>query len=60
VVTMSRDGQNLLFAAFLITWFGGMAVGFFRYRAKQRAYLHRFPPVEGVPLDMYVGGGHGA
>src|SRR5260221_623723 len=49
--------QNVLAVAFVITWLGGTAVLFFRYRAKQRAYLHRFPPVEGVPLDMYVGGG---
>lgn len=29
---------------------------FIRTRAKQRAYLRRFPPVDGVPLDMYVPG----
>ncbi len=49
--------QQLFPFAFAITWFGVEAVLFFRFRAKQRAYLHRFPPVEGVPLDMYVGGG---
>lgn len=29
---------------------------FFRARAKQRNYLRRIPPVEGVPLDMVAGG----
>lgn len=43
--------------AFAISWFGVSAILWFRFRAKQRAYLHRFPPVDGVPLDMYVGGG---
>ena len=36
--------QNILAVAFVITWLGGTAVLFFHYRAKQRAYLHHFPP----------------
>lgn len=38
-------------------WFGGTVLLGFHYRAKRRAYLQRFPAVEGVPLDMYVDGG---
>jgi hypothetical protein len=49
--------QNVLLVAFMAIWFGGMIALFFRYRIKQRAYLRRFPPVDGIPLDMYVGGG---
>ena len=48
--------QNLAVAAFITMWLAGTVAMFFRYRAKQRAYLRRFPPVEGVPLDMYLGG----
>jgi hypothetical protein len=48
---------HILIAAFLIAWLGGSVMLFWRYRASQRQYLHRFPPVEGVPLDMYWGGG---
>jgi hypothetical protein len=29
---------------------------FLHVRSYQRAYLKQFPPVNGVPLDMYVGG----
>jgi hypothetical protein len=32
--------------AFPALWFGGGIVLFFRFRATQRAYLRRFPPVE--------------
>jgi hypothetical protein len=41
----------------VIVWFGGTVLLGFRYRAKRRAYLQRFPAVEGVPLDMFVSGG---
>ena len=37
-------------------WAAGAVTLYFRTRAKQVAYLKRFPPVEGVPLDMAVGG----
>lgn len=49
--------QNILVAAFLIAWFGGTVTLLWRYRASQRRYLRQFPPVEGIPLDMYWGGG---
>jgi hypothetical protein len=42
---------------FFILWIGVGIILFFRARAKQVAYLKRFPPVEGVPLYM-VGGGN--
>jgi hypothetical protein len=32
----------------------GTAVLAFRYRRKHLAYLRRFPPIDGVPLDMYI------
>jgi hypothetical protein len=49
--------QNTFVIAFLIAWIGGSLMLALRYRAKQRTYLQNFPPVEGVPLDMYVVGG---
>jgi hypothetical protein len=55
MVPVNSVWQNVIFAAFAIAWFGGAAIPGFRFRAKQRAYLHRFPPGEGVPLDMYAG-----
>jgi hypothetical protein len=47
---------NIFFAAFMITWFVGSVALFIRFLAKQLAYLRRFPPVEGVPLDSFRGG----
>jgi hypothetical protein len=35
----------------VILWVGGALVLFSRARVKQRAYLRRFPPVDGFPLD---------
>jgi hypothetical protein len=48
-------GQIIL-VVFVAIWFGGMIVLFFRVRAKQVVYLKRFPPVNGVPLEMFLGG----
>ncbi len=42
----------ILFAVWACVIVGQMV----RARAKQREYLRRFPPVEGVPLDSYVSG----
>lgn len=49
--------QQVVPVAIVIPWFSGMIVLYFRFRAKQREYLRQFPPVDGIPLDMYVGGG---
>ena len=49
--------QRVFPFAFPTLWLGGMFALFFRFRRTQREYLRRFPPVEGVPLDMYWGGG---
>jgi hypothetical protein len=56
-VSVSRAVQQLVWLAFMVTWAGGNIALYFRYRAKQRDLLRRLPPVEGIPLDMYVGGG---
>lgn len=48
--------QQIFPCAFGITWAGVTAILYFRFRAKQRAYLHEFPSVAGVPLDMFIGG----
>jgi hypothetical protein len=37
----------------------GFVVLLFRCRASQVAYLKRFTPVNGVPLDMFLGGNPG-
>ena len=49
--------QRIFPFAFPILWLGGTFVLFSRFRRAQRAYLRRFPPGAGVPLEMYVGGG---
>ncbi len=46
--------QNILAVALVIAWTGVLMVLFIRAREKQRAYLRRFPPVEGVPLDIHL------
>jgi hypothetical protein len=45
--------QNIFFAAVVIPWIGVGIALYFRYRSKQRNYLKRFPPVEGISLDTY-------
>jgi len=52
---MSEALQNLFFFALVATWFGGTILRWIRYRQAQRAYLRRFPPVEGYPLEEYLG-----
>jgi hypothetical protein len=47
-----QELPGILFA----TWVCVIVAQFVRARAKQRAYLRRFPPVDGVPLDSYVPG----
>jgi hypothetical protein len=49
--------ENVGLFAFAIVWVGVCFALLWRYRAQQRAYLHQFPPVEGVPLEMYLGFG---
>jgi hypothetical protein len=48
--------QNVALLVFTALWFGVMIVLFSRFRRDQRAYLQRFPPVNGIPLDMAMGG----
>ena len=48
--------QNIVSLALAAIWAVGMITLYFRMRAKQVAYLKRFPLVEGVPLYMAAGG----
>ncbi|WIG59187.1 MAG: hypothetical protein OJF49_001934 [Ktedonobacterales bacterium] len=48
--------QQIFPIFFVISWVGIAITLFLRLRAKQRDYLRRFPPVAGIPLDMYMGG----
>lgn len=57
VVGVDSMWQNIVGTVFVIVWVGVGGVLFFRFRAKQRAYFRLFSPVDGVPLDMYMGGG---
>jgi hypothetical protein len=41
---------------FFALWFGGSGIFFLRSRAAQVAYLKKFPLVNGVPLEMFMGG----
>jgi hypothetical protein len=56
-MSINSTQQHILVAVFLLAWLGEGAILLWRYRTSQSRYLHQFPPVEGVPLDMYVGGG---
>jgi hypothetical protein len=50
---LEQYGGYVLFGIYLV----GVGVLFFRhYLPYRKAYLQRFPPVNGVPLEMYVGG----
>jgi hypothetical protein len=46
--------QRIFPLAFALAWSGGAIVLGVRLLRKQGAYLRRFPPVEGVPLDDFV------
>jgi hypothetical protein len=48
---LQQYGGYVLAGVGMVGWF----LMFLRYRACQRAYLQRLPPVNGVPLDMYTG-----
>ena len=48
--------QNAVSIALVAIWVVGTIALYFRMRAKQVAYLKRFPPVEGVPLEIAGGG----
>jgi hypothetical protein len=48
--------QQALPVILFAVWVCVIVAQFVRARAKQRAYLRRFPPVDGVPLDSYVSG----
>lgn len=43
--------QQIFPFVFIIVWIGGTLILAIRWRAKQRRYLGRFPPVNGFPLD---------
>lgn len=59
-----HESEELLYAVlqqyggcvFYIAWMGGTVLLFLRSRAHQVAYLKKFPPVNGVPLEMFMGG----
>lgn len=53
---LSPTAQNIVSFMLMAIWFIGMFVLYLRLRAKQVAYLKRFPPVEGVPLYMAASG----
>ena len=48
--------QTIVSLVLAALWFAGTIALYVRMRAKQVAYLKRFPPVEGVPLYMAGGG----
>jgi hypothetical protein len=48
--------QTIVSLVLAALWFAGTIALYVRMRAKQVAYLKRFPPVEGVPLYMTGGG----
>ncbi len=48
--------QQIFPLLFFGVWFGVMVILYLRLRGYQKAYLRRFPPVSGVPLDMVTGG----
>jgi hypothetical protein len=54
MLRLNPDGQNILFAAVILTHFAGFIVLAVRGNVKGREYLRRLPPVDGVPLDRYV------
>jgi hypothetical protein len=56
VYTILEQYGGYVLAGVLIV---GFVVMSFRARAAQVAYLKRFPPVNGVPLDMFLGGNPG-
>lgn len=51
MVGLNSTWQNVIFAAFIIAWFGGGIGLFLRCVVKVRPYLRRFPPVPGYRLD---------
>ena len=48
--------QAIVSLALAALWFAGTIALYVRMRAKQVAYLKRFPPAEGVPLCTAGGG----
>lgn len=50
---------NTRVSGFMLVWLAGVVVLGLRANAKGKAYLHRLPPVNGVPLDMSMYGREG-
>lgn len=48
----------MLFAAFCIVWCAGTLGLAVWAKVKGNVYLRRLPPVDGVPLDIYMGNGN--
>lgn len=48
---ISAEVQQVIFVAFLITWLGGEAVLYFRFRVSRNAYLRRFER----EIDFFAG-----
>jgi hypothetical protein len=56
-VGLSYNAKGVIIFA-LFGLYGAMILfTFIRARQAQRRYLHELPPVDGVPLEMYWGGG---
>lgn len=50
---VSHDAQNVLLFVLAIPYLGVTLLLLFRARGKQAAYLRKFPPVDGMPLDAF-------
>ena len=55
-MNISPNVQHIVVFAFVLIWVGGIVAFYVRMRARQGQYLKRFPPVEGVPLEIAGGG----
>jgi hypothetical protein len=53
---LSPTVQHIVSLLLAAIWAVSSIILYFRTRAKQVAYLRRFLPVNGVPLDMAVSG----
>lgn len=53
MLAVDQTGQNIMFFALAAVWLGGGIFFGVRMFAQLFAYLHRFPPVEGYPLDSF-------
>lgn len=45
---------DVLFPVLMLAWLAGVLVLGLRANAKGKVYLRRLPPVNGIPLDVYM------